>query len=189
MTAFRLSHCASLVQAIATQRSSSTAAERSPGAAITTVRRLDRVCGAIAGGFCGASVGGTVEKLGPGEVHTDLELRQVDALPAPALFTRRETRQEAHDCVQTGHVIVVGIAEAHVLAIRRTGQIGEAGERVDRGRIRHEVGPGSPLSHPRHLDVDHTRVGLLNLLRSQFPSGPSTPTEKLSITTSALSQS
>ena len=129
------------------------------GAGVAAVRRGAIIGQGVAARFGGASVGEVVEQGRPGQIHAHLELGKVDALAMAAPPPRFQRGQNGHGAVQPGAMVVVGKADADVLASRHAGEVGEAGQRMDGGRIGHELRPRPAVAHAGHLHVDGLGIG------------------------------
>ena len=86
----------------------------------------------VTDGLGGDSVGEVVEQSGSVEADADLELAHVDALALAGHSPSFDRGEDGDGAVQAGHVIVVAKADADVVASGHTGEIGQAGECVER---------------------------------------------------------
>ena len=140
------------------------------GAAVAAVRRGFVIRQLVAAGLGGAAVGEVVEQARPGQIDAHLELGEIDALAAPQAFPGLQRGQDRHRAVQASAVVVVGKADADVRTAVYAGEVGEAGQGVDGGRVGDEIGPRAALPHAGHLQVDDARIGLRNFLVAQAPA-------------------
>ena len=116
------------------------------------------------------AAGEVAQQAGPGEIHAHLELGQVDALAAAGAAARFEGGQNGHRAVQAGAVVVVGKADADVLASGHARQVGEAGQRVDGRRVGDELRPRAAVAHAGHLHVDGLRVVRAHVVEADAPA-------------------
>ena len=156
-------------------------------AGVAVVWRGDVVGQAVAGRMRGAAVGEVVEQRWPQEVDADFELGHVDALAAAGVPAGLNRGEDGASAVQSRAVVVVGEADADILASRHAGQVGQAGEGVDGRRVGDEVRPWPAVAHPGHLHVDDSGIGGMDVVVSDAPAVEDAGTEKLSMTTSAFS--
>ena len=140
------------------------------GAGVAVVRCRNVVGQAVAGRVRGAAVGEVVEQGGAEEVDAHLELGHVDALTAAGVSACLDGGEDCASPVQPGAVVVVGVADADVLASRYAGQVGQAGEGVNGRRIGDEVRPWTAVAHPGHLDVDDFRAGGMDVVVTDAPA-------------------
>ena len=144
--------------------------ERTAVAGVAAVRRRAVVGQAIAARAVGMAAGEIAQQAGPGQIHAHLELGQVDALAAAVAAARFEGGQNGHRAVQAGAVVVVGKADADVLASGHARQVGEAGQRVDGRRVGHELRPRAAVAHAGHLHVDGLRVVRAHVVEADAPA-------------------
>ena len=67
-------------------------------------------------------------------------------------------------------MVVVGVADADVLAPGHTCQVSQPRECVDSRRIGHKAGPRATFAHPGHLRIDDAGVGRMHLLVAHAPA-------------------
>ena len=124
----------------------------------------------IAARAVGFAAGEVAQQGRAGEIHAHLELRQIDALAAARALPRFEGGENGHRAVQAGAVVVVGEADADVLASGHAGQVREASEGVDGRRVGDELRPRAAVAHAGHLHVDGLGIVRTHVVEADAPA-------------------